>query len=701
MPFLLSRFTLACLAVTSLPVLVSPALAATNSTKTSETQLENTVVTARGYASDSFATAQAISVITPNTTSTGPAASLLRGQPGLAVQSDGAWGQNPVVRGLKKESVVVMVDGIRVNSAQPQGALASFLDLGLLDRVEVVKGASSVMHGSGAMGGVVNLITPEPYFTEQTEVAGRIGGAANSVDQGYSGAALLQASNAKQGLVVGIAGRDVDDYKSPEERIENTGYESDTLLLKYQHKLAEDYVLRLNVQRHTDNNVWYPSSARTGGQPGGAGLPPALGKVTIHSPKQQRELYALGLDAPLLGGTLTTDVYRQDVYREIRAYSDNLKRNYVRNDVTFSTHGLRSQWNGVLANSHWLTMGVEGWKMTGDPERYMNNNPPAFNNNMRNDPFQDGEVSSVGVFVQDEFLLGDATLTAGLRYDHVNGDAKVKGAGPAAQTTGLNNSENNLSWTLAGIQPLTANTNLYANIAQAYRAPDLRERFEDSARGDGYYHVGNPQLDAERSSSVEMGLKGRDGVQSFQLAAFYTRIDDFIAGRVTGASHPKNGLAIKKTENLSEVNIYGAEGNLEVPLSVLVVDTGFTFIRGDNKQDNEPLYQMPANELRLGVGQLAEQGFSWHLGVRAVAKQSRIATTFSNGSENETAGFVTADARLDYGFGALAGLKDSHVSLQLNNLADKNYHEHLTDGISGQEISAPGRGAVLAFNAAF
>lgn len=689
MSFPLSRLTLACLTGLSFSV------------HAADLQLDDTVVTARGYASDSFDTPQAINVLKPQTTSQGPAGSLLRGQPGMAVQSDGAWGQNPVLRGLKRESVVVMVDGIRVNSAQPQGALASFLDLGLLDRVEVVKGPSSVLYGSGAMGGVVNLQTPEPRFTEQAELGGRFGASASSVDHGYSGALLLQGSNAEQGFVVGIAGRDVGDYKSPNGREKKTGYESDTLLLKYQHKLADEYVVRANVQHHQDEDVWYPGSARTGGKPGGAGLPPPLGKVTIHSPKQKRELYALGVDAPVLGGTLSTDVYRQEVYREICAYAERLERNYVSNDVSFITHGLRSQWNGALTDTHWLTAGVEGWKMTGDPERYMHNNAPLFNNRMRNDPFRDGEVSSMGVFAQDEFSVGTTLFTAGLRYDRTRGDAKVKGVGPAAQTSGLSRSSNNLSWSLGAVQPLTDTVNLYANLGQAYRAPDMRERFEDSARGDGYYHVGNPRLNPERSSSAELGLKGRDGMQAFQLATFYTRIDDFIAGRVTGANHPQNGLAIKQTQNLNKVTIYGVEGHLEVPLSIFVADAGFTWLRGQNKQDNEPLYQMPANELRLGIGQPAERGFAWHTGLRAVAKQDRVAKHFSNGSEDKTAGFITADAQVGYGFGSMAGLKSSRVDLQLTNLTNKKYHEHLTDGISGQELKASGRGVILALSGAF
>ena len=105
-----------------------------------ETLLNAQVVTAKGYAADAQDTPQAVEVLQPAAASGTLVGDLMRSKPGLAVQADGAWGQNPVLRGLKKESVVVMVDGVRLNSAQPQGAIASFMDLGLLERVEVVKG---------------------------------------------------------------------------------------------------------------------------------------------------------------------------------------------------------------------------------------------------------------------------------------------------------------------------------------------------------------------------------------------------------------------------------------------------------------------------------------------------------------------------------------------------------------------------------
>ena len=268
MLFRLNPLALAVLGLSILPV---------SHTARAETVLGAQTVTAKGYAADTLDTPQAVEILQAPAAGGTVSGALLRGKPGLAVQADGAWGQNPVLRGLKKESVVVMVDGVRMNSAQPQGAIASFLDLGLLERAEVVKGPGSVLYGSGAMGGVVNLITPDVGFSAEEQFGGRIGARFSSVDKGVAGAALLTRSSENSALVLGMARRDVDDYRSPDGREDRTGYQSDTLLAKHRHKLNEDLTLRVNLQRHEDEDVWYQGSARTG-----AGIPVPLGTATAY-----------------------------------------------------------------------------------------------------------------------------------------------------------------------------------------------------------------------------------------------------------------------------------------------------------------------------------------------------------------------------------------------------------------------------------
>lgn len=660
-------------------------------------ELTELVVTAKGYESDTLETASATEQLeTEDAAASETAGDLFRGKPGLAVQGDGgAWGANPVIRGLKKESVVLLVDGVRLNSAQPQGAIASLASMSLLDTVEVVKGPASVLHGTGAMGGAINLRTPEAGFSDQAESHGRFSGSTGTVDSSLAAGALLELSSKNHGLVLGAAVKDVDDYETPDGDVENSGFRSESFLAKYALRVTDSQKLTLNLQNHEDRDVWYPGSVKTG--PGGNGT------LTIHSPEQTRTLAELGYEAGIVDGTLETSIYRQEVDREIRAWWDFKDRNQVWNDVTFRTDGVKAQYRLPVGDNHLVTVGAEGWEMTGDPQRFTYN-PPMSDNAVANSPFRDGEIESRGLFLQDDIIAGNWNIQLGARYDKVTGDARVVGNGPGAETTGLENTTETVSWSAGAIYNLTDMLNPYINLGTAYRAPDMRERFEDAARGDGFFHRGNPQLDPEKSTSAEVGLKGRGRLGQYQVAAFYTRIDDFIAGRITGQNHPRNNLPIKQTENLDEVVIYGAEAGFVMPLEALNanapaidLDGSLTWLRGENKQDDEPLYQMPAPELTLGLGQQNRPGFNWHGQVRAVAEQDRTADSFSNGTENATPGYATVDVELGWDFGPTGSLSNLEVSVEGNNLLDKRYHEHLTDG----DILSPGRGLVAKINGRF
>ncbi|MAD01823.1 MULTISPECIES: TonB-dependent receptor [Pseudomonas] len=681
MPRITPLFHLSLLALAVSPVFAGDAL-----------ELPEVTVTAKGYQASKLETAGASVVLEPTQRLPGDnVGALMRGQPGLAVQSDGAWGQNPVLRGQRLESIVLQVDGNRLNSAQPQGAIASLADLGLLERVEVIKGPSSVLHGSGALGGVVNMLTPEPTFDHAGELNGRVGLGLSSVDEGLQGAALLETGNQRHGLVLGGAAKRVHDYEGADGEVDNTGYESRSMLFKYAYSLGEYGHLHLNLQQHKDEDVWFPGSTK----PAPAAV---LGNLTIHSPNTERTLYAAGYEGEVGSGTLSVDLYQQEVYREIRAYSSGLDRNQVWNDVTFTTRGVRSTYRLPLGEAHLLSVGVDQWRMTGDPARYQFAGPSQ--NIQRNDPFSDGQIDSAGVFIQDDMQFGRLNVQAGARWDRVKGDADSKGSGASRTTKGLSNSDSNLSWSLGAIYNLQPLLNPYLSFGRAYRAPDMRERFEDATRGDGYFHQGNPQLKPEQATSLELGLKGNDGRSSYQLAAYYSRIDDYIAGRVTGQTNAQ-GLPIKRTENLDKVIIQGTEGQFAHPVGVVTLDGSFTWLEGDNRQDDEPLYRMPPPELTLGIGQPRALGFSWHSQVRAVKNQDRVATRFSNGTENDTAGFVTVDASLGWGFSAIAGMQNLDLGLTLRNLLDKGYHEHLTEGISGWEIQSPGRNVALTLRGEF
>lgn len=653
-------------------------------------QLETITVTAKGYASDTLETPHALTLIHAGDIKESGAANpgaLLRGQAGLAVASDGAWGENPVIRGLKKEHIVVLVDGVRVNSAQPQGAIASMLDAGQLERAEVVKGPVSVLYGSGAMSGVVNFITRQPRFTDQAEVHGSLSAGLQSGNGGKEADAGLALSGPVHALNLGLAARDYGDFDAPGGKVEHTGFSRHSANLNYAFKLDPRHTLRLNLQQQQDDDVWYPGSAKFANA--------RLGTNTIHSPEQRRSLADASWEARL-GGVLapmvTANVYRQEVERRINAYSSVLQRDTVRNTVAFNTDGGGAKVQFAPAPNHLLLAGIDGWVMKGDPERYSDSNAPLFNNNQRTDPFDQAQIRSTGLFVQDEIFLDKWKATLGARYDRVEGSAQQMGMGATAKTTGLDHDDHALSWSLGAIYNASPLFNPYFNLARAFRAADMRERFEDSARGDGYYTLGNPQIKPETSTTAEIGVKGSLAANRYGVALYRTDIRDYIAGRITGTVNAAIGLPVKQTENLAQVVITGLEGEIEHRIAAgdWYARAALTLQRGDNQSDDEPLYQMPPHELALGLAWRPQAPWSAWSRLRAAARQERIAAKFSNATENPSAGFATFDLG-----GAYQISKNTVVRLAVNNLLDRGYHEHLSEGVSGQEIPMPGRNITL------
>ncbi|PJF45870.1 MAG: hemin receptor, partial [Candidatus Thermofonsia Clade 3 bacterium] len=166
--------------------------------------------------------------------------------------------------------------------------------------------------------------------------------------------------------------------------------------------------------------------------------------------------------------------------------------------------------------------------------------------------------------------------------------------------------------------------------------------FEASPRGDGYHYLGNPQIKPEVATQFEIGTKGARADFSYQVAAYRNRIADYITGQPTGAFN--GGLPVKQTVNLGKVVIDGIEANARWQVrGGQWLSVGYSRLRGENQALNEPLFQMPADELSLGWE--GKVGFGWTADATArfVRKQDRVATVFSRGTENATPGFGTLD----------------------------------------------------------
>lgn len=646
-------------------------------------------VTAKGYAAEDLETPIATTTIDRSeilrrgANNPGEA---LRGEPGLAVASDGAQGQNPVIRGLKKESVVLLVDGMRLNSAQPQGAIASFMSPGLAERIEVVKGPASVLYGTGALGGVINVRLPQAQFTPG--IGFNAAASYDSASHGVRGTGVLNVGSDDHALMLGTSVARIGDYQAPSGEVARTGYDSDSVIGQYRFRIDPAQQLRASVQQHTDSDVWYPGSTKPHANTA------LVGSTTVHSPKQERNLFEVGYSRQGTGEQpLNVDVrlYRQDVERLIWSYAEKLGRDIGQTRVTFATDGFDAKADWLVHSQHLLSFGVNAWRMSASPDRYLASPTPA-SPLARNLPFDDGRLTALGYYLQDDMRFGKLNLLAGLRHDTVKGNAASINNG--AVTTGLERSDSATSGSLGAIFEASPLLRPYANLSQAFRAGEMRERFEASPRGDGYHYLGNPQIKPEVATQFEIGLKGASDNVSYSASAYRNRISDYITGQPTGAT--LGGLPVKQTVNLGEVTLTGLEAQARWQFQRNQwLSAGYSRVLGENKDLNEPLFQMPADELSLGWEGTVAPGWTLDTTLRLVRQQDRIATVFARGSENATAGFATADLGATYRWG-----KQS-LRIALKNLADKAYYEHLVEGVSGREINAPGRSLMLSWQGKF
>lgn len=651
---------------------------------------QTVTVTAKGYAAAAAETPFAVttldreSLLQRQAQNPGDA---LRGEPGLSVASDSAQGQNPVIRGLKRESIVLLVDGLRLNSAQPAGAIASFMSLGLADRVEVVKGPASVLYGTGALGGAIQVRLPQARFSPGVELEASAG--FDSASRGLRTTGLGNVSAGDFAWMLGASAARIDDYEAPAGKVPLTGYDSDALISQLRWRLDARQQWRASLQTQRDADVWYPGSKKP--HPNQA----VVGNTLVHSPVQRRNLLELGYERKGMGEqplNLDVRLYRQDVDRSIQPYSDRLQRDIGRTRVSFATTGLDARADWLPDARHQLSFGLNAWRMQASPERYLAFPTPA-SPLVRNDPFSEGTLRSVGLYLQDDMRFGALNLLAGARYDRVEGDAASMNNG--AVTQGLRREDGAASGSLGLIYQVSPLLRPYANLSRAFRAGEMRERFESSPRGDGFQYIGNPQIEPEFATQFEIGLKGEAKTLEYTAAVYENRITDYITGVATGGFVA--GLPVKQTVNLGKVVIRGLEGQLRWQFHRdQWLSAAVSALRGENRDLHEPLFQMPADELSLGWKGRVAAAWTADATLRLVARQDRVATVFARGTEDATAGFATLDLGATWRYAPRQWLR-----LALRNLADKAYHEHLAEGISGHEIQAPGRSLQLTWQGAF
>ena len=500
--------------------------------------LEDILVTAKSN-STSKELAVSTTIITAEEIAEMGASSLqdvLKSVPGFSytVNSSSIKGrQNVGLRGFDSEHVLILIDGERINSTDGfighSNFQSSWVDVGSIERVEVIKGAGSVLYGSEAMGGVINIITKRAskksfvrYTLSTSEVPNRKGGEQNRISLN-SGLQVNDKLYVSGHLAVSEMAETFEKNKSKFEGDKN---KTAQLGLAYQFTPSTEVVLGVGggrEERIVNKDLYYDIER----------LQKSIEfKVKLGQWDSNFKAYQVGTKADYHG------------------FGYSPYYTHVIDDTV-----LRAEFMGSFIQGHYVTWGLE---------RHTIDYKKDYTSPTKSDYKAKGTAQNA-LFIQDKFKLGAGTIIAGVRFD----DNEQFGFGTSPE--------------LGYILPINANMDLKLQYSEAYKAPNIKEADDNYiAHHRILVFQGNSDLKAETSRSFEVGLSGLVGATSWSASVYQSQVDDLIESRDTGTFFPPQ-VPIRKYQNVANATITGAELIVSADLvSNLYIDASYNYMETDN-----------------------------------------------------------------------------------------------------------------------
>ncbi len=517
------------------------------------------------------------------------ATDLLRELPGVDVVGTGPNQARPSIRGQRGQRILLLQDGLRLNNSRRQqdfGELPSFVDAEQLERVEVVRGPSSVLYGSDAIGGVINLITRRPTAAGTTlkgSAGYRYAGAGDQQrgDLSLTGSAGSFSFSASGNL------RNVGNYSAPAGTFGGVRLDSETGL---DDSGVRDRGLALNAAWTGTNGrrAWIRHDSYEAREAGfGLIEPRVLGdtssRVQLTYPWQDVVKTTAGVSLNALGLPLADRLdisgWTQRNVRDFNSFVDVYiptgpgrtatisSRSFNATDVR--TNGMRLELARVTSRAV-FTYGVDAFRdearSTDSSWTRMVGFGPVPSTSAGNTPsLANAVLRNLGAFAQADWQLHERlSVITGARYNDVASETNPT-AGLPDSITNLRSSNRTAVYAVNGIYRVTDRLSLVTAVGRGFRAPNLIERYFAGPSTDGTaLQVTNPDLEAETSTNVDAGLRLALPRVDLELFYFQNNIRDGIAVRPTGRTIGR--LAEFRNVNIARLRTRGLEASLRATL---------------------------------------------------------------------------------------------------------------------------------------
>ena len=545
----------------------------------------------------------------------------LENVPGLQLREVlGKSGHELSLQGLSADQVLVLIDGLPLTAST-----SSTVDLGQylladVERIEVVKGASSAQYGSSAMGGVVNVITRRMAAGFGGTAAVDVGSYGSQNDNGKSASAnnrhlRFDLGGGTEEWRLGLSGDVVQD--------EGFGLHPQEYPRQGDASRRQQLAARGEWRPNAQGRAWAEASRYTEDDTQRYNLfvPPA------NVPQRKRE--EITRDR-LVGGV----DWRLD--NGVRAQIKGVHEDYDSRSAGYSNNALATDRRSRQRMQHLGTQfdlpawGRQQWMVGTDWHR----ETLAQTSNGLNElgGSGDAERTSTELFVQNDILISDNwELLLGLRGQH-DSDFGGHWAPKASLRAHV--------WDAGGWKG-----SLRASLGQGYRVPNLKERhylFDHSALG--YKVIGNPNLKPESSTSLQLGGTLSQGDRlTVDVNAFYNRVRDLIQTDLANAT-VVDGIANYTYANVARARTSGLEGSVRWQAApTLALSAAYTYTRTRDESTGLELTRRPKGIARLGADWQALPGATFSLRLRHQSDELADTATRARGPA-----WSTVDLALNY-----------------------------------------------------
>ncbi len=608
--------------------------------------VEEIIVTSTPFERSLADTIQGASVLTGDALRDQARSSLgetLRGETGISSTFFGPVSSRPIIRGQGGDRIRILTNGVdpvdaSVTSVDHQVAI----NAGTTERIEILRGPNTLLYGSNAVGGIVNVIDTRIAATlPENTVSGR-GDLTYATNADAFGANAQTVGQIGPGLVLSVDGSYSDQSDYEIKGFANEEAEEEGIDGFVENSSAEVYTFggglsylwengHIGVSGGYFNSLYgVPAAHEHGHEEGEEDHDEEEHEDEEHEEgEEEEEIISIDLER-----------VRFDIDGELRNLGSFVEKATFRFGYGDYDHTeLEGDEVGTVFQN-------EAWESRIElVHRPIGNLKGAFGLQLRNRDFEaigaeafvpPTETDSLALFIVEEASFDMLTLTGGLRYENVD---------VTSTTTAIERDFNTLSGSIDASWQFADEAAFGLTTSLTERAPNAEELFSNGPHlATQQFEIGDPNLVKEKAWNVEASLKVRTDRFGGSLNLFRTEYDDYIFERLTGEEEDELPV-YRYTQVDATFSGFEAEADMQVYESgdtAVTLDGSLSYVRATDTTTDSPLPRIPP--LFYTVGATAKvEAWTARIELEGSSSATRVAPL-----EEETDSYIFVNAQVSW-----------------------------------------------------